>query len=238
MRYDRKPTTVLKITLLAGFIFTAPAATIDDFSTPQGPLTGVPNVVSGPGIVGGFRQASDPFFAVDGGLATFSYSSSVPGTNLIGLAYDGTPEPSDGGGFAPLVDLTDGGTASQFLLGISEVTGVVAVLVSVTDADELSIGTSFAGLTSPGLYTAPLPIIPTNPDFTRIQRVDVVLFLSPLESNLASIGVDFICTGTLEAGCTTAEPTNPVPEPESWAMLALLIVGLPFIGRRCVAKSE
>lgn len=220
------------LVLFAGLAPTSRAAIIDDFSTPQGPLSGVPNVVSGPGILGDFRQASDPFFSVSGGVARFSFSTGVPGgTNIMGVSYDGTPAPSDGGTFAPF-DLTDGGLATEFLLGISEVTGGAFVLIGVTDTDGSSNATIFREIVSPGLYTLPIPT--DLVDFTRVNRVDLTLFLSPVP---ASVGIDFICTGTLEAGCTTAGPVTPVPEPESWGLLALLAAGLPWLARKRPAAS-
>ncbi len=223
-RYPCRPTILFLVGLFAALIPSAQGTIIDDFSTPQGPLTGVADVASGPGIVGGFREASDPNFAVSGGVATFSFSIGGTGTNIMGLAYDGTMDPSDGGMFAPLVDLTDGGLASQFLLGISEVTGVFSLAIGITDADSNVLPLIFNPVISPGLYT--LPIAPGTADLTRVSRIDMALFLSPSQAGQASVGIDFMCTGTAAAGCTSVDSVTTVPEPGT-AML--LIVGAAML---------
>lgn len=109
---------VLVLVLLAGFARESQATIIDIFSTPQGPLSGgASGAVSGPGIIGGSREARDAsFFQVAGGVGTFS---SADGTgNVMSLAYDGTVTLDDNASFAP-VDLTDGGVANLFLVGVT-----------------------------------------------------------------------------------------------------------------------
>lgn len=205
--------------LLAALISPLRATLIDDFSTPQGPLSLVSEVVSGPGIVGGSRTVSAGFFfEVAGGEATFS-NLSVSGGNVMSISYGGTS-----GSFPSPVDLTDGGTANMFLLGITGIESFFggSVALAVTD---VNLNTAFASFpfSSPGVYAAPLPT--GLSDFTQVISVGMPLFLG--DSTGATMKIDFACTGTLEAGCTSAGPATAVPEPGT---AVLLVVGAAALG--------
>lgn len=233
MQNDRKYGTriVLIFGLLGIFAPLSPAAIIDDFSTPQGPLTaGGSGAVSGPDIIGGVRQAGGgSFFEVSGGIATFSFSLQNGGANVMNITYDGTTALDDISTF-PAVDLTDGGIASHFLLGISSIEGALSIAMGAIDVDGQTASAVFSGMTAPGVYAVPL--VANFADLTRISFISATLFLSPVASSTASVGIDFLCTGNLEAGCTTTTPTTAVPEPGEGVVLALFAASLPLLRRR------
>jgi hypothetical protein len=209
--------------LLAALAWITPpaqATIIDDFSTPQGPLSSTSAAVSGPGIIGNSRHVySGYFFEATGGLGTFSTPCC---DNVMNLNYTGMSEP---------VDLTDGGLATSFLLRVSGVEGLgAALLFAVSDAQSsTSVAMPSIFINSPGLYAVALPT--HLADFTQIDRLDIAIFLSP-DSAGALLSLDFICTGTLAAGCTTADPATAVPEPSAFEILVVVSLVLPLLGRK------
>lgn len=227
-KFKHGSTILLAFCLLAACEGASIAATIDDFSTPQGPLgDAAVSGVTGPGIIGGSRQAGGGFFfEVAGGVGTFSFFRAG---NVMGLTYDGTPALDDISTFPP-VDLTDGGLASHFLLGISGIDGGLSMAMGVRDVDGNTASAIFSAMMAPGLYTLPLPT--GLGDLTRIHQIGAALFLSPFMSSGASVSIDFLCTGTPEAGCTSAEPVAAVPEPGTATLFTLGVAMLVLLVRK------
>jgi hypothetical protein len=230
MRCYRRTTIALGLALLAWLTIPLPGAIIDDFSTPQGPLSGSVGAVSGPGILGTSREAGGgALFEVISGVGTFS--TPVGTDNVMSITYDGTTTLGDNATFAP-VDLTDAGIATLFLLAVSgydaPLGSVVALLAS--DGNPGAVLAATFQINAPGLYTAPIPA--ALADFTQIDQVFLALFLGSLPPDAASMSFDFVCTGTLESGCTTAEPNLATPEPGTAGLLALGAAALALFGRR------
>lgn len=75
--------------------------------------------------------------------------------------------------------------------------------------------------------------IPTGiADFTQIDQVFLALFLGTSPPSGGFVSFDFICTGTLDAGCTTAESVNAVPEPGTAGLLVLGAAALALLRRK------
>jgi hypothetical protein len=128
------------------------------------------------------------------------------------------------------VDLTDGGAATHFLLGITEIDGALSIAMGVTDVDGQTTSSIFSAMTAPGLYTILLPNGPA--DLTRIDLVSATLFLSPGSSSGGSVSIDFLCTGTPEGGCTETEPATAMPEPAADTLYVLAVAMLVLMACR------
>ena len=56
--------------------------------------------------------------------------------------------------------------------------------------------------------------------------------------NAASIAVQMNTEGTIFVAAVSADPSNTVPEPSTWAMMLLGFAGLGYAGWRWTAKRE
>jgi hypothetical protein len=218
LRHTHQTKLALALVLLLRFVPTASGTIIDDFSTPQGPLTVVGGFASGPGIMGNSREVIiGEFFEATGGGGNFATTGVDSG---MGFLYGSL-------GILP-VDITDGGVANVFLLNVMEFEGEQASAWFVfRDFDFLFSSSAFLLFNAPGLYSTP---IPTDVDITRITQLEMFLDLAPVPAGGASIRIDFICTGTVEAGCTTADAVTGVPEPATAVLFGLGLVVLALLG--------
>jgi hypothetical protein len=200
------------------------ATIIDSFSTSQGPVVDASGTASGPGIVGGWRDVSATFFVATAGVGTFSTPDGSG--NVMSAFYDGI---NSTGAFVSPVDLTDGGVADQFLLGISAIDSPFfgSVAVGVVDVNSNVAFVTFQVL-APGLYTASLPS--QQADLTQINSVGFAVFLGTSPPTGGLMSIDFLCTGASGA-CTTTEPVSAVPEPGTAVLLLLGGTSLALLRR-------
>jgi hypothetical protein len=171
----------------------ARAAIIDNWQTAQQLATPPPTVggvVSGPGIIGAFRASSllglgsdASSLSIGNGTLTFGVDAMAAHNVFLNVTWNGRPPGVGLGG----VDVTDGGTATGFLLPVHEVRGG-AIRYALVVADTSQIVGNVLGVIPDGARDLDLFLPfsefigqsqPVLVDMTRVDKVQLQLEVPP-----------------------------------------------------------
>jgi hypothetical protein len=211
----------------------ARAAIIDDWRTAQQlatPPQTVEGVVSGPGIIGGFRASSllaagadASSLSIGNGTLAFTVDPAASGNVFLSVTWDGMPPGVGLGG----VDVTDDGRADGFVLEVLHAEGDIQFALVVEDTT-LEVG-NVLGIIPDGARNLRLFLPfsefigqgqPVRIDMTRVNEVRLQLGVPP--------GGE-ILLGPIQ----TPHATAAVPEPASVCLWALLgVAGIACLRRR------
>jgi hypothetical protein len=164
---------------------------IDTFATAQS-TTGV---VDGAGILGGERDASingGNVLNIGSGVAQFSLPNDQAGAFII-LQWDGNDNNTTVS-YQLNADFTGGSGNDRFYLGVSAVTGTVAVRIYVAESEEVFALLNFE-ISQTGVVEIPFDTLAGSvplPNFGAIQHLALRMIMDPGES----ITVNNFSTGT------------------------------------------
>ncbi len=215
---------MLTAAIICGVSSSAFAISIDEFND-EIATTSSSAAIDNSNVLGGERDVrlnSNTSYRSTGGVATLT--GAPTGISSLNLYYDGDDDDSTLGFGLGGVDLTSGGTADRFILSVSSFTGLIpGITLSIHDSASDFSRTGPLTITSAGIFEIPFAaftfISGAGASFADVNAFRILFADNASSGGQGSVSLDYIRTNGRMA---------PVPEPSTFALMALAMGGLLF----------